>query len=198
MMTCSRAQHLLQLYLDHRLSLPRTRALERHLNRCTVCRSEWMLLEDMIAGIHSLNAVAEPAWLTEAIMARIAATTAQPPETLSVEACQPRQQTVQRTAFRPTMRDLILSSALATIVVISFVLFQPALRDALVNSVNPLVGPVLAGLQFLISPDAGIMGWFVWLLWVCLGICITLLLAGSEIRSHWRQRLRNWLPQDWH
>lgn len=30
-MTCSRAHHLLQQYVDHRLSLPCTRTLERHL-----------------------------------------------------------------------------------------------------------------------------------------------------------------------
>lgn len=196
-MTCSRAQHLLQLYLDHQLSLVRTRALERHLAHCAACRSEWMLLEDILAGVHSLNNITEPSWLTDAIMARVAATTAQPPAELPAGPRKLQQRMSQRTAFRLSVHDLILSSTLATIVVISFVLFQPVLRNALVNGVNPLVGPILAGLQFLISPDAGIMGLFVWLLWVCLGICITLLLAGSEVRSHWRQRIRARLPQGW-
>jgi predicted anti-sigma-YlaC factor YlaD len=196
-MTCSRAQRLLQLYIDHQLNLARTRALERHLLHCPACRAEWMLLEDVLAGIHSLNHIVEPAWLTDAIMERVAETTAQPPEELSIEARRLRQRSVHRAPFRLTMQDVILSSLLATIVVISFALVQPGLRDMLVKSVNPLLGTVLAGLQFLISPNAGILGLFVWMLWVFLGICITLVLAGSEVRSHWRQRIRNWLPQGW-
>ncbi|HEY7347710.1 MAG TPA: zf-HC2 domain-containing protein [Ktedonobacterales bacterium] len=196
-MICSRAQRLLQLYIDHRLSLSHTRALERHLAHCAACRFEWTQLEDLLADIHSLSNITEPAWLTEAIMARIAETTAQAPEKLPAETRKLRQRASHRAGFRPTMQDLILSSMLATIVVISFVLFQPVLRNGLVKSVNPLVGPVLAGLQFLISPDAGIMGLFVWLLWILLGVCITLVLAGSEVRSHWRQRIRNRLPQGW-
>lgn len=196
-MTCSRAQQLLQLYIDHRLSLSHTRALERHLAHCANCRAEWMLLEDIGAGIHSLNNIVEPAWLTDAIMARVAATTAQPPEELAMEARKLRQRSVQRTSFHLTIQDLALSSLLATIVVSGFVLFQPGLRDALAQSVNPLLGAVLEGIQFLISPNAGIMGLLVWLLWVALGISITLFLAGSEVRSHWRQRIRGWLPEGW-
>ncbi len=196
-MTCSRAQRLLQLYIDHRLSLAQTRALERHLLHCSACRAEWMLLEDVLSGIHSLNNVVEPAWLTGSIMARVAEMTAQPPEEQSLETRRLRQRTGQRTPFRLTIQDVILSSLLATVVVIGFALVQPGLRDTLVKSVNPLLGTVLTGLQFLISPNAGIMGLFVWMLWVFLGICITLALAGSEVRSHWRQRIRGWLPQGW-
>ncbi len=196
-MTCSRAQRLLQLYIDHQLGLTQTRALERHLADCADCRAEWMLLEDMVAGIHSLNHVTEPAWLTDAIMARVAATTAQPPAELAVEPYLLRQRAIQRGPFRLTIQDLALSSLLATIVVIGFVLFQPDLRDALVKSVNPLLGAGLEGLQSLVSPNAGIMGLLGWLLWVALGIGITLFLAGSEVRSQWRQRIRGWLPSDW-
>ncbi len=196
-MTCSRAQRLLQLYIDQRLSLPRTRALERHLAHCAACRAEWMLLEDVLAGVHSLNNITEPSWLTQAIMARVAEITVQPPEESAADLPQRRQPAAQRAPFRLTLQDLILASTLATIVVISFVLFQPGLRDALVSSVNPLVAEVLARLQFLISPNAGVMGLLVWLLWVGLGIAITLVLAGSEVRSQWRQRIRDWLPQDW-
>ena len=197
-MNCSRAQHLLDLYIDRQLSLTQTRALERHLARCATCRSEWMLLEDMIADVHSLNTIAEPVWLTESIMARVAATTAPPPQELAIEPRKLRQPTTQRPPFRLTVQDLVLSSLLATLVVIGFVVFQPGLRGALVKSVNPLLGTALEGLQFLISPNAGILGLFVWLLWGLLGISITLVLAGSEIRSNWRRRIRDWLPQDRH
>ena len=193
-MTCSRAQRLLQLYIDHQLSLAQTRALERHLARCAECRAEWMLMEDLLAGIHSLNNIVEPAWLTDAIMTRVAETTAQPPAELgAVEPRKPRQ----RPPFRLTVQDVALSSILATIVVISFVLFQPNLRDTLAKSVNPLLSTMLEGVQFLLSPNAGIMGLIVWVLWVALGVSITVFLAGSEVRSHLRQRIRGWLPLDW-
>ena len=164
-MTCSRAQHLLQLYIDHQLSISQTRALERHLTRCATCRSEWMLLEDMVADIHSLNHIAEPLWLTESIMARVAATTAPQPEEPAIEPRRQRQRVTQRTPFRLTFQDLVLSSLLATLVMAGFVVFQPVLRDALVRTVNPLVGTALEGLQFLIAPNAGPLSLFVWLLW---------------------------------
>ena len=196
-MTCSRAQQMLQLYIDHRLGFSQTRALERHLATCANCRAEWMLLEDIDVGIHSLSSVVEPAWLTDAIMTRVAATTAQPLEELALEARKLRQRAIQRTPFHLTIQDLALSSILATIVVIGFVLFQPGLRDALAKSVNPLLSAILEGGQFLISPNAGIFGLIVWLLWVALGVSITLFLAGSEVRSHWRQRIRGWLPEGW-
>lgn len=196
-MNCSRAQHLLQLYIDGQLSLRQTRTLERHLLHCRACRSEWMLLEDIVAGVHSLSHVTEPSWLTESIMARVAETTAQPPAELAIEPPRPRQRAAQRAPFRLTLQDLILSSLLATLVVIVFTMFQPGLRDTVAKSVNPLLGIVLSDLQFLISPNAGILGLVAWLLWVGLGITITLVLAGSEVRSQWRQRIRGWLPQDW-
>jgi hypothetical protein len=196
-MNCSRAQHLLQLYLDRQLSLRQTRALERHVAHCATCRTEWILLEDILVEVHSLNTIAEPAWLTDAIMTRVAETTAQPPAELAIEPRKARQRSLQRPPFRLTVQDVVLSSLLATIAVICFALFQPGLRDTLAKSVNPLLGMVLADLQFLISPNAGILGMLAWLLWVLLGISITCFLAGSEVRSHWRQRIRNWLAQDW-
>ncbi len=196
-MNCSRAQHLLQLYMDGQLNLRQMRILERHLAHCAACRAEWMLLEDVVAEVHSLSHVTEPSWLTERIMTRVAETTAQPPTELAIESPRMRQRTPQRTPFRLTIQDLILSSLLATIVVVGFAIFQPGLRDALGKSVNPLLGTVLADLQFLISPNAGILGLVAWLLWVGLGIIITLVLAGSEVRSQWRQRIRGWLPEGW-
>jgi hypothetical protein len=196
-MTCSRTHHLLQLYIDQRLSLSRTRVLERHLARCADCRSALIELEAIAASMRNLPAVSEPSWLTDAIMRRIAETTAQPQIRLPDDGHLHRQRVLQPASFRPTMRDLVLSALLATAVTLTFILFQPPLRSALLSSVNPLVSPLLSGLQVLVSPDAGIIGWFVWMLWIVLGFCITLLLAGSEARSLWRQRIRHWLSQDW-
>lgn len=196
-MTCSRAHQLLQLYADHRLGFTRTRALERHLAHCADCRAAWMELESVVADLHSLPTVPEPPWLTDAIMRRIAETTAQPQKTLIDEGRQRRQPLPQSSLFRPSVRDVILSSLLATMAMLSFILFQPPLRTALLSNVNPLVSPLLSGLQALLSPDAGFFSLFVWMLWFLLGLFITFLLAGSEVRSLWRQRIRNWRSQDW-
>lgn len=198
MMTCSQAQEWMQLYLDHRLSLPRIRALEHHMERCEQCRAEWMLLEDVAAGIHSLEHVLEPAGLTEAVMSRIAAATAQPPVETPAALQRQKQRPLRAAPFHLAARDVILSTILATLVVLSFVLAQPPLRDTLSTLVNPAIAAGLGVLQALFSPNDGLVPfWLVWALWVALGISITLFVAGSEIRSLWRQRLRERLPQTW-
>ena len=198
MMTCSRAQEWMQLYLDNRLSLSRIRTLEHHMERCEQCRAEWMLLEDVVAGIHSLEHVIEPAGLTEVVMARIAAATAQPPLEPSAALQWQKQRPLRAAPFHLAARDIILSTILATLLVLSFVLAQPALRDTLSTLVNPAIAAGLSVFQALFSPNDGIVPlWLVWALWVILGISITLFVAGSEIRSLWRQRIRERLPQTW-
>jgi len=195
MMTCTRAQNLMQLYIDKRLSLGRTRSLERHLAHCHACRAELMLLEDVSAGIHSLVHISEPDWLTEAVMARIAATTAQPPqEAILARSHAQRPHSRLVLPFRLSGRDIALASLLATLAMLSFMLAVPVLRTALGGLVNPLAAILLNGLLLLFSPDAGVLGLLSWVLWILLGICITLFVAGSEIRSLWRQRIRAWLP----
>ncbi len=198
MTTCTQAQEWMQLYLDHRLSLARIRALERHMEDCKQCHAEWMLLEDVVAGVHSLEHIVEPAGLTDAVMARIAAATAQPPvETLAAPQRQ-KQRPLRPAPFHLAARDVILSTILATLVVLTFVLAQPTLRDAVGTQVNPAIAAGLSLFQTLFSPNDGLVPfWLGWALWVALGIAITLFVAGSEIRSLWRQRIRERLPQPW-
>lgn len=198
MMTCSRAQEWMQLYLDKRLSLTRIRALERHMERCEQCRAEWMLLEDVAAGVHSLEHIIEPAGLTETVMARIAAVTAQPPLETPAALQRQKQRALRVAPFHLAAWDVLLSTILATLVVLGFVLAQPTLRDTLGALVNPAIAASLGVFQALFSPNDGLVPfWLVWALWVGLGIAITLLVAGSEIRSLWRQRIRERLPQTW-
>jgi anti-sigma factor RsiW len=198
MTNCSQAQEWMQLYLDHRLSLARIRALEHHMERCKQCRAEWMLLEDVAAGIYSLEHIIEPSGLTDAIMARIAAATAQPPEETSAALQRQKQRPLRAAPFHLAARDVILSTILATLVVLSFVLAQPTLRDALGVQVNPAIAAGLSVFQALFSSNNGLVPfWLGWALWVALGVGITLFVAGSEIRSLWRQRIRERLPQTW-
>jgi anti-sigma factor RsiW len=197
-MTCTQAQDLIQLYVDKRLNLARTRSLERHLAHCQNCRAELMLLEDISEGIHSLAHVSEPDWLADAVMARIAATTAaQPPLETSRQLYGQKQRAPRTVPFRLSGKDIALSCLLATLALLSFILAVPALRNALGALVNPLAALLLNGLMLLFSPDAGLLGLVAWALWIVLGIGITWLVAGSEIRSLWRQRIRAWLPEAW-
>jgi hypothetical protein len=196
-MTCARTHLLLQLYLDGRLSLGRARALERHLASCSACRAELVALEEVVAGVHSLGRVTEPAWLNKAIMQRIASATAQPPRELP-SGLQENSSRMQGSPFsRLTRRDVFLALVLATLVMSGFILFQPTLRDALLVDTNPLVGSLLQTLQSLFSLHGGIMVLMGWGLGMILGIWITLALAGNEIRTVWRQRLRERIPQHW-
>jgi anti-sigma factor RsiW len=198
MTTCTQAQEWMQLYLDHRLSLARIRALERHMEGCKQCRAEWMLLEDVVAGVHSLGHIVEPAGLTDAVMARIAAATAQPPVETPTAFQRPKQRPLRAAPFHLAARDVILSTILATLVVLTFVLAQPTLRNAVGTQVNPAIAAGLSLFQALFSPNDGLVPfWLGWALWVALGIAITLFVAGSEIRSLWRQRIRERLPQPW-
>ena len=197
MTTCSQAQEWMQLYLDNRLSLTRIRALERHMERCEHCRAEWILLEDVAAGIHSLDHIMEPAGLTDAVMARIAAATAQPPERAAALQWQ-KQRPLRAAPFHLAARDVFLSTILATLAVISFVLAQPPLRDALGTLANPAIAAGLGIFQTVFSSNDGLIPfWLVWALSVALGIGITLFVAGSEVRSLWRQHIRERLPQAW-
>lgn len=195
-MTCARAQLLLQVYLDGRLSLSRTRALERHLGACPLCRSEWAALEEVVSGVQSLGHVTEPAWLGEAIMQRIASTTAQPPRELPTGVQESLDPLLHSPFSRLTRRDVLLAFALATLVMSGFILLQPALRDALLVDTNPMVAPLLQTLQALFSLHGGVIVFMGWGLGIALGIWITLALAGNEIRAFWRQRLRERLPQN--
>ncbi len=197
LMTCARAQQLLQLYLDGRLSLISTRALERHLAACPACRAELVALEEVIAELHSLGQITEPAWLGQAIMQRIASATAQPPRELPAGVPENARQMTGSPFSRLTRRDVLLAFALATVVMVSFVLLQPALREALLVDTDPLVAPLLQTFQTLFSMHGGVLALMGWGLSILLGIWITLALAGSEIRAFWRQRLRERLPQHW-
>ena len=135
--------------------------------------------------------------LGEAIMQRVASTTAQPPHELPAGVQENLGPLLHSPFSRLTRCDLLLAFELETLVIPGFILLQPALRDALLVDTNPMVAPLLQTLQILFSLHGGVIILMGWGLGIALGIWITLALAGNEIRAFWRQRLRERLPQNW-
>ena len=71
-MRCSRASHLLQLYIDERLPVQEMRVLEAHLSECATCRQELIFLETIEHALNNIESVKEPPNLTANIMRRVA------------------------------------------------------------------------------------------------------------------------------
>jgi hypothetical protein len=130
-------------------------------------------------------------------MQRIASATAQPPRELPAWAQEHANWTPRSLFSRLTRRDVLLAFALATLVMMSFILLQPGLRSDLLADTNPLLSPLLHTLQMVFSLHGGVVVLMGWGLGVALGVWITLLLAGSELRTFWRRRVRERLPQHW-
>jgi anti-sigma factor RsiW len=184
-MKCSQAAQALQLYIDGQLTQQEASAMEAHITRCPACHAELYLLEEIVAAAHAMPEIPEPAWLPAAIMARIA----QEPR---------RQERAAFRSYRPSLPEAIAAATLATAVTALFIVFQtpahtrllPLLSDQ-ANRVARYISPLFLT---LIQPGTNLPAWMIWLLWSALGLLITLLLAGSEVRTNWRDTVRQRLP----
>ncbi len=78
-MHCSKARHLLQLYIDKRLPYDQMRSLEAHIATCSSCRDELYQLEMIALDLHHIEQVPEPSDLMANIMQRVALTPRQRP-----------------------------------------------------------------------------------------------------------------------
>jgi Putative zinc-finger len=181
-MRCSEASHQLQLYIDHRLTLEQTRLLEAHVTSCTVCRAELVLLEEIVGSIHQLKLVAEPADLTVQIMRRVAQS--------------PRSSVPQYSLLRPSLPELLTVIVLATIATLGSILAQPSVRALLpfVNGKDMLSQVFLHCLKMLVTMDSGTLMLTLWIVGTILGVCITLVLAGDEVRGQWYRAMMERLP----
>jgi anti-sigma factor RsiW len=188
-MTCSRAAQLLQLYIDRRLTMRKMRELEYHLSQCSACRCELHLLETMDVALRQLEPVAEPANLTEVIMQRVA---------LSPRSSDARsRREVAYAWFHISLSELLSVVLLATIATLGVILGQPSLR-----SVLPFANGHDQLSRFFIGLWGSLMGGMssstlMLVFWICgtfLGIWITLILAGSEVRTQWLKAVMDRLP----
>ncbi|HEX9058098.1 MAG TPA: zf-HC2 domain-containing protein [Ktedonobacterales bacterium] len=179
-MTCARAAKWLQLYVDGRLDVRHLARLEEHVQECPTCRDDLLLLEIVCQASSALAPTSEPIDLTEAIMLRVAEL-----ERRRAAATQPR-------VFTPVWADALLAGIMATIATATFLIFQPGLRLMLVS----MMAQTLVSLERGAATDlSGLAPWVAWVVWVGIGVALTLWLAGSEVRNGWRRNLMARLPR---
>ncbi len=185
-MRCTRATHQIQLYIDHQLTLRQTRVLEAHIASCPSCRAELALLEAVSCGLHSLQFVSEPADMHEQIMHRVALSTARKQQVLR------EKQTAGFKLFRPSLGEILAAALLATVATLIILLQQPFLRSLL----PPASGrdPLSLFLHMLTSIDNNTLSLALWIIGTLLGVLITLMFAGNEMRAQWFKAMIARLP----
>ncbi len=179
-MRCSDAIQQLQLYLDHQLTLNQVRTLESHLSGCSACQKELLVLEEITSTLQNFPAIAEPANLTTTIMQRVALTPQRKKERLYAQ-------------LRPSLLEILVVIFLATLTTLGVILEQPPLRVGL---------PFAEGyetisqtfIHLLTSFGSGPFTLALWVVGTILGICITLVLAGDEMRAEWWKAMMDRLP----
>jgi hypothetical protein len=189
-MRCSRATHLLQLYIDKRLSLQEMRALEAHLSECAACQQELIFLETIEQALNSIESVKEPPNLTANIMHRVALS-----ERRATELAKARKEG-SFILFRPSLPELIAVVLLATMTTFGVFMQQPALRSLvpLINGHDRLSLTLMEIWNMLLSVNSNTLMLVFWIFGTILGIWITLLLAGSEMRNLWLKAMIDRLP----
>jgi hypothetical protein len=159
------------------------RRLEEHLVGCTHCRAELAYLEEVVQGVHTLGSVAEPEDLTARIMQRVAMTSPQP-------------RTPRYAFLRLSLAELLAAIMLATIATLGSILAQPSVRALLpfANGHDRLSQLFLDVLHMLAMINIGTLIGACWVVGTILGVCITLVLAGNEVRAGWLKAVMERLP----
>src|SRR5436305_1376390 len=179
-MRCSDAIQQLQLYLDHQLTLNQVRTLEAHLSGCSTCQKELLLLEEITSTLQSIPSVVEPADLTVTIMQRVALTPQHKKERLYA-------------LLRLSLLETLVVIFLATLTTLGVILEQPPLRAVLpfADSYGTISQTFI---HLLTSLGSGPFTLALWVVGTILGICITLVLAGDEMRAEWWKAMMDHLP----
>jgi hypothetical protein len=172
-MNCKQAQQDLQLYVDGRLHQRRFSLVEAHLDMCLDCQHTLALYEIMRAALQDPALEREPSNLTALIMARIAMA---------------EQRKVMQSAHPFAWRwgDAVLAALLGTASTALFLLINPTVRTSAFLTIGHNF-PMLATLTQAEGP--GSIPWIAWLIWITVGVGLTLWLAGPEMRAAWRHSL---------
>jgi hypothetical protein len=189
-MRCSRATYLLQLYIDERLPVKEMRVLEAHLSECAACRRELIILETIEHALNNIESVKEPPNLTANIMRRVA---------LSVRGATELTKARKEPSFmlfRPSLPELIAVVLLATMTTFGVFIQQPGLRSLLpvINGHDRLSLALMEIWNLFVSTNSNTLMLVFWVFGTILGIWITLLLAGSEMRNLWLKAMIDRLP----
>lgn len=191
-MRCTQATEQLQLYLDHQLTLRQTRVLEAHVSSCQVCRAELQALEEVAARLHTLKFVAEPVDMHAMIMQKVALNAGHKQQQQSLK----QTQATPFALFRPSLTEMLVAILLATVATLSILLQQPSLRVLLpITDGHDLFSRfVMQMLHTLTNFDANTLVLALWVVGTILGVCITLAVAGNEMRSQWFKAVVERLP----
>lgn len=181
-MRCVEATRQLQLYIDNRLTVEQFRLLEAHIVQCSRCKYQMLLLEEVASSLHTIQPVVEPRDLTMRIMQRVAEN--------------PRQREGQYSLLRPSLAEILAIFFLATITTLGIIWNQPALRAVLpfANGHNFLSQAFFGILNMLAASNGGPLMLALWVGGAIIGICITLALAGDEMRAEWFKAMTDHLP----
>ncbi len=184
-MRCKEATRQLQLYLDNRLTIKQTRALEAHVTNCAACLEELAILEEVIDSLQTFKVVTEPDDLNAQIMRKVA-----------IAASQRNMPAPRYSLWRPTLLEILVAAILATIATLGTILQQPSIRALLpiANGHDALSLAFMHSLQLLMTIDSNTLILVFWIVGTILGICITLVLAGSEMRSQLFKAMMERLP----
>ena len=182
-MRCGEAARQLQLYIDRRLTVEQVRVLEAHIADCRVCQRDLYLLEEIATFVRDVVPIAEPADLTMRIMQQVAITPQRPKERNFV-------------LWRPSLAELLAVVLLATISTLGVMWQQPSLRAALpfANGHDSFSLAFLNLLHSLSDGNTALLLLALWVVGAALGVCITLILAGSELRAQWFKAMLERLP----
>jgi predicted anti-sigma-YlaC factor YlaD len=178
-MTCASIQRHLQHFLDDRLDVRAVSGVADHLRACAACREDFRGLEAVRSGAATLPYVAEPERLTRAIMARVAAFERQ------------RGVATRGTRFALRLADALLATALASLATVLFLLAQPGLLRMAAEPLRQALAPLQRGYLGFVGQWGTVLAW---VMWMGVGLSLTLWFAGSEVRAGWRRTLSQHLP----
>ena len=182
-MHCTKAQKLLQAYIDEQIPLKQLRELELHLSICDACKRALYELEEIEQTLDEMEMIAEPANFTITLMQRVAVT--------------PQRSEQPAFVLHISLLESLFVVALATIATLGVFLGQPSLRGALPfangHDKLSLLALHLAHPLMAVSSDTLMLAF--WVVGTILGIWITLALAGREVRrTEWFRSVMNRLP----
>jgi len=184
-MRCKEASQQLQLYLDNRLTIQQVRRLEAHLGSCNACLEGLTIFETVVNDLETLKVVVEPDDLNTKIMRKVA-----------IAASQRNSSPSRISLWPPSLLEILVAAALATIATIGTILQQPSIRSMLpfANGHDKLPLAYLNMLHALMNVDSTTLILALWIAGTLIGVCITLIFAGAEMRTQWFKAMMERLP----